>query len=44
LSYEDIGYFVINVGSEKKDTVFEKTGDNINLSSGTSFDSWERWW
>jgi hypothetical protein len=41
LSYEDIGYLIINVGSEKKNAIFEKSGNNVNLSR-TTFDGGKR--
>lgn len=43
LGYEDVGYFVVYVGSEEEDAVFEETGDYIDLSTGGSFDGWEGW-
>jgi hypothetical protein len=41
LSYEDVCYFIVDIRSEKKDAIFEKSGNDINLSR-TTFDGGKR--
>ncbi len=38
---EDIGYLIVDVGSEKEDTIFEEAGDDIELSTGGAVDCGE---
>jgi len=43
LGDEDVGDFVVDIGSEEEDAVFEETGDYVDLS-GSTCDGWEGGW
>jgi len=43
LGYEDVGDFVVDVGSEEEDAVFEEAGDYVDLA-GAAFDCGEGGW